>query len=96
MRASIAATGLAYLFDTVGTREDADRGKPSPDLSLEAARRLHVPPQRCLVVEGRGRGAGGGAGRGMRAADVLHAAVDARLARFTTDSRCHLPLRNVA
>ncbi|WP_405968938.1 HAD hydrolase-like protein [Streptomyces sp. NBC_00015] len=33
VRAGIDATGLAHLFDTVVARADADRGKPTPDLS---------------------------------------------------------------
>ena len=33
------------------TVDDVARGKPAPDPFLEAARRLGVPPERCLVVE---------------------------------------------
>jgi beta-phosphoglucomutase-like phosphatase (HAD superfamily) len=35
----------------VVTRDDVARGKPYPDLFLEAARRLGVPPARCLAFE---------------------------------------------
>ncbi len=38
-------------FDTVVCRGDAPRIKPAPDLYLEAANRLAVPPVDCLVVE---------------------------------------------
>jgi HAD superfamily hydrolase (TIGR01509 family) len=70
VRAGIDATGLAHLFDTVVTREDADRGKPAPDLFLEAARRLGVPAQRCLVVEDAEEGLAAARAAGMHAVDV--------------------------
>lgn len=47
-----AALGLDGRFDAVVTLDDVGgRGKPEPDLFLEAARRLGVPPARCAVVE---------------------------------------------
>ncbi|MDX3025948.1 HAD family hydrolase [Streptomyces acidiscabies] len=70
VRSGIAATGLGYLFDTVVTREDALRGKPAPDLFLEAARRLRVPPSRCLVLEDAEEGLAAAQAAGMRAVDV--------------------------
>lgn len=70
VRAGIAATGLTYLFDTVVTREDAARGKPAPDLFLEAARRLGVPPRRCLVLEDAEEGLAAARAAGMHAVDV--------------------------
>lgn len=46
---------LTKLFDTVVTGIEASelnlRGKPNPDVFLEAARRLNVSPKRCIVVE---------------------------------------------
>lgn len=38
-------------FETVVCRGDAPRIKPAPDLYLEAARRLDLPPAECLVIE---------------------------------------------
>lgn len=43
--------GLADSFATTVCRDDAPRIKPAPDLYLEAARRLDLPPAVCLVVE---------------------------------------------
>ena len=43
--------GIADLFDAIVCSEDCQRGKPAPDPFLEAARRLGVPPGRCLVFE---------------------------------------------
>lgn len=37
--------------ETVVSPADGLRGKPNPDLFLEAARRLGLPPARCLVFE---------------------------------------------
>lgn len=48
--ARIAAAGVVAP-DVVVTVDDVERGKPHPDPFLEAARRLGVPPERCLVVE---------------------------------------------
>lgn len=42
---------LAHFFQTTVCRGDAPQIKPAPDLYLEAARRLEVPPADCLVIE---------------------------------------------
>ncbi len=43
--------GLLDCFDTIVASEDTDRHKPDPDPFLEAARRLGVRPESCLVWE---------------------------------------------
>jgi beta-phosphoglucomutase-like phosphatase (HAD superfamily) len=43
--------GIVDRFDAILTRDDVNRGKPSPDLYLLAARRLGVAPQACLAIE---------------------------------------------
>jgi HAD superfamily hydrolase (TIGR01509 family) len=43
--------GLTHYFNEIVCRGDAPRIKPAPDLFLEAARRLGVPAEDCLVVE---------------------------------------------
>lgn len=48
---ALAALGLTAAFGAIVVREDAPRGKPAPDLYLEAARRLGIPPSRCLAVD---------------------------------------------
>jgi beta-phosphoglucomutase family hydrolase len=45
------ALGITAMFHTIVTSEDSKRGKPAPDPFLEAARRLDVPPEKCLVFE---------------------------------------------
>lgn len=42
---------LRARFEVIVTSEDAPRGKPFPDLFLEAARRLDVAPADCMVLE---------------------------------------------
>lgn len=51
VEAGLEALDLGGLFQSVITREDVDHGKPAPDTFLEAARRLNVAPDDCLVVE---------------------------------------------
>ena len=38
-------------FEATVSSEEVPRGKPAPDVYLEAARRLQVPPGRCAAVE---------------------------------------------
>ncbi len=43
--------GLESAFPAIITRDQVPRGKPEPDLFLEAARRLKTPPALCLALE---------------------------------------------
>jgi HAD superfamily hydrolase (TIGR01509 family) len=47
----LGLAGLRRHFAAVATRYDVARGKPHPDVYLEAARRLGVAPQRCIAFE---------------------------------------------
>jgi HAD superfamily hydrolase (TIGR01509 family) len=51
IRATIDILGLADVFEVTVSGRDVASGKPAPDIFLEAARRLGVPPSACLVVE---------------------------------------------
>ncbi|MFC7439748.1 HAD family hydrolase [Laceyella putida] len=44
-------TGLQTYFDVVLSSEEVPRGKPAPDVFLEAAKRLGVAPEHCVVME---------------------------------------------
>ena len=43
--------GLTECFRAVVSSEEVARGKPAPDVYLEAARRISVEPASCAVVE---------------------------------------------
>lgn len=56
---------LQSTFGAVVTRADVARGKPFPDLYLEAASRLGVSPARCLALEDSPTGARAALAAGM-------------------------------
>lgn len=43
--------GLLEDFDAIVTADDIPEGKPNPQIYLEAAARIQVPPNACLVFE---------------------------------------------
>jgi HAD superfamily hydrolase (TIGR01509 family) len=63
--AVLEAIGLAGRFAILVTGEDVARGKPAPDVFLEAARRLEINPDRCLVLEDAPHGAAAARAAGM-------------------------------
>lgn len=62
---TLRALGIVHLFDAIVCSEDYSRGKPHPDPFLEAARRLGVASERCLVFEDTQTGAQAAAAAGM-------------------------------
>jgi HAD superfamily hydrolase (TIGR01509 family) len=64
--ATLDAIGARPLFEVVVSGAEVPRGKPSPDVFLEAARRLEVPPGRCLVIEDSRHGVTAARAAGMR------------------------------
>jgi HAD superfamily hydrolase (TIGR01509 family) len=44
-------SGLKDCFRATVSSEEVARGKPSPDVYLEAARRLDIAPERCAAIE---------------------------------------------
>jgi beta-phosphoglucomutase-like phosphatase (HAD superfamily) len=75
IRAALASAGLRSVFSTVVPADDVARGKPAPDVYLEAARRLRVAPERCLVIEDSRNGVLAGRAAGMRVVLVPNASV---------------------
>ncbi|MCY0935969.1 HAD family hydrolase [Streptomyces sp. H34-S4] len=67
VRPALKALGLEDRFATVVVREDAPRGKPAPDLFLEAARRLQIAPAQCLAVDDAIDGIAAAHAAGMKA-----------------------------
>ena len=64
--------GITHLFDAVVTSEDVVNQKPSPDIFLEAARRIGVPPHLCRGYEDTDLGMAAIRAAGMEAVDVRH------------------------
>jgi HAD superfamily hydrolase (TIGR01509 family) len=58
--------GLTALFDVTVSSEEVPRGKPAPDVYLEAARRLGVEPAHCAAVEDSASGIRAANAAGMR------------------------------
>jgi HAD superfamily hydrolase (TIGR01509 family) len=58
--------GMAELFEATVSSEEVARGKPGPDVFLEAALRLGVEPARCAAVEDSGNGLRAAHAAGMR------------------------------
>ena len=48
---ALELAGLTPLFRATVSSEEVARGKPAPDVYLEAARRLGAAPERCAAVE---------------------------------------------
>lgn len=72
---ALEAAGLRGFFKVIITPNDvpAGRGKPAPDMFLLAAKRMGVPPERCLVFEDAEPGI-----RAARAAGMLVVHVPSR------------------
>ena len=62
----LRASGLAAVVRIAVSSEEVARGKPSPDVYLEAARRLDVEPSRCAAVEDSHNGIRSARAAGMR------------------------------
>jgi HAD superfamily hydrolase (TIGR01509 family) len=59
--------GLTPYFRATVSSEEVARGKPAPDVYLEAARRLDVRPTSCAAIEDSANGIRAGKSAGMRA-----------------------------
>jgi HAD superfamily hydrolase (TIGR01509 family) len=54
--AHLRLAGIRHRFETILTRDDVTRGKPSPDLYLLAASRFGLRPEACVAVEDSNHG----------------------------------------
>jgi HAD superfamily hydrolase (TIGR01509 family) len=64
--AVLAGAGIAGLFAATVSSEEVSRGKPAPDVYVEAARRLGTPAERCAAVEDSANGLRAAHAAGMR------------------------------
>jgi HAD superfamily hydrolase (TIGR01509 family) len=65
--------GIADCFSATVSSEEVPRGKPAPDVYLEAARRLGVAPERCAAVEDSHAGIRSAKSAGMRVVAIPNA-----------------------
>jgi HAD superfamily hydrolase (TIGR01509 family) len=66
IEAVLELSGLAPFFHAIVSSEEVPRGKPAPDVYLEAARRLGVQSERCTAVEDSHNGIRSAKAAGMR------------------------------
>lgn len=78
---SLRQAGLGGRFGVVVTGEQVARGKPAPDIYLEAARRLRVEPSRCIALEDSEAGILAASAAGMVALLVPEGACSDRAAQ---------------
>jgi len=65
--------GIADCFGATVSSEEVARGKPAPDVYLEAARRLGVEPECCTAVEDSHAGIRSAKSAGMRVVAIPNA-----------------------
>jgi beta-phosphoglucomutase len=65
------ALALGRFLDAVVSADEVGRGKPDPAIFLEAARRLDLPPARCVVVEDAPAGLEAARRAGMASIGIL-------------------------
>jgi HAD superfamily hydrolase (TIGR01509 family) len=66
----VRAAGLGDVFEIAVSSQEVPRGKPAPDVYLEAARRLGVEAARCGAVEDSHNGIRSAKAAGMRVVAV--------------------------
>lgn len=81
----LKALNIAEYFDTIVTSGMVGKGKPNPDVYLEAARQLNVMPNNCIVFEDVVQGILAGKNAGMTVVGVYDEA-----SKDTTDKKKQL------
>ena len=96
--ATVAKLGYGGFFRAYVASEDVSRGKPAPDVFLEAAKRLGLPPHKCAVFEDSLAGIQAGVAAGMKTVAVAttNTAEFWREASADPASRCDLVIGDFA
>ncbi|GHB28520.1 hydrolase [Streptomyces viridiviolaceus] len=84
IEAILSCTGLDAYLGTLVSADEVARGKPAPDVFLEAARRLGAAPADCVVLEDAVPGAAAAHAAGMRCIAIPYVAAQADAAEFAT------------
>ena len=79
VEATLARFGVRERFDAVVTGDCVAHPKPAPDIFLEAARRLRVPPEACVVLEDSLAGVRAARAAGMRVIAVPEGVASAEM-----------------
>ena len=66
VKASLSSVNILSWFDAIVGSDEVENGKPSPDIYLEAARRINVDPMNCVVFEDSEAGILGAESAGMK------------------------------
>jgi HAD superfamily hydrolase (TIGR01509 family) len=66
----LAVAGLQHAFQATVSSEEVPRGKPAPDVYLEAAQRLGQPPRGCAAVEDSANGIRSALAAGLHAVAI--------------------------
>jgi beta-phosphoglucomutase family hydrolase len=67
---TLSVLGLLECFGALVTADDVEHGKPAPDIFLESARRIGVPPGECCAFEDGEVGLSAARAAGMLAIDI--------------------------
>jgi len=68
----LATAGLAEAFRVTLSTEEVSRGKPAPDVYLEAVSRLGLTPRACVAIEDSSNGLRSAAAAGVAVVAVPH------------------------
>jgi HAD superfamily hydrolase (TIGR01509 family) len=71
---ALKESGLDRHFRATVSSEEVARGKPAPDVYLEAARRIDVDPRHAVAIEDSSNGIRSGHAAGMRVVAIPNAA----------------------
>jgi HAD superfamily hydrolase (TIGR01509 family) len=70
---ALELSGLARFFRATVSSEEVKRGKPAPDVYLEAARRVGARPERIVAIEDSNNGIRSAKAAGMRVVAIPNA-----------------------
>ncbi len=68
----LSELALTACFDAIVSSQEVTNGKPAPDIFLLAAKRLHVKPKHCVVIEDGRSGMIGAAKAGMKCIGLIN------------------------
>ncbi|MGM0883086.1 MAG: HAD family hydrolase [Bacillota bacterium] len=64
---------IAHIFNCIVSGEEVPKGKPAPDVYIEAAKQLNVNPSKCIVLEDSRNGIAAAKAAGMRCIGYVNA-----------------------